>query len=306
MNKKELIERWVTDPGFTLVQKEIAKLSKKGGRFNLANSSVGEYCGKIDFRGIPLDSQTISGLKFINIDFSFSTFEHSWVEKSIFENCLFEKADFSDFSEHQDSFTDCVFKDCKFNLSAIGYDGTSFSGCIFENCKFNRTIFNRPEFVDVVFKNCKIKNIDFSASSFENCSFEGVLQDVWFRGGYPLQSEIERFGIPKKNEMKNVSFEKAELIYPTFSNHCDLSTVKINPSGNYYKYDRWKERLESLESEILNWEDKEEKKEAEIFSYSYLVHAKTQEWHIINTNDVERDHGKDIALKIINHLNNFS
>jgi len=149
-----------------------------------------------------------------------------------------------------------------------------------------------------------MKDIDFDASFFDNCIFEGELNDVWFRGGFPLHSDCDRFGVPKKNEMKNVSFEKAELKDLTFSDNCDLSSVRIKNNDKYYKYNHWEKRLEFLKSEISNWEEKE-KKEAEIFSDVHLVHAKSQQWYIINREDMERNYGKEVAVKIINKLNRF-
>jgi fluoroquinolone resistance protein len=131
------------------------------------------------------------------------------------------------------------------------------------------------------------------------------LKNVWFRGGFPLQSDIIHFGSPKKNEMREVSFENAELEDVTFSDNCDLSTVTIKSSNHYYKYNRWKSKLEFLKLESLNW-DNFEKKEIDIFLKTYLVHAEHQDWYIINRNDLERDYGKDVSLKIIDSLNNHS
>ncbi len=297
MSKKDLIERWKIDPQSKLVFKKIIDLITIGGKFQWENISIELVEDKIDLRGFDLGGQKIVKSEFNNIDFSFSTFKNTWVESSSFEGCHFDKVDFSDFSDHGNFFKKCSFTDCKFNAAAIGFDGTNFLECLFDNCKFNKTIFNRPEFVGVHFKNIRIKNIDFNASSFENCFFEGALKDVWFRGGFPLQSDNNYYGTPKKNEMKNVSFENADLEDLTFSDQCDLSTVRIKQSEIYHKYNRWKERLDLLKIESLKWSDKE-RKEADIFVNTYLVHAKNQDWYIINKNDVERDYGSDVSVKI--------
>ena len=73
--------------------------------------------------------------------------------------------------------------------------------------------------------------------------------------------------------MKNVSFEEAVLEYPTFSNNCDLSSVKLPKTGNYKFFDFWEKRLEHLYSKANQW-SKNEQKEAEIFAKVRLVHAK--------------------------------
>lgn len=304
MSKKDLIERWHVEPELKLVFENLVKLFQKGGGVRADNISVGFVNEKLDLRGIKLNNRKIAGCTFVNIDFSFSSFQNCWIENSFFEMCQFDKVDFSDFSDHQNCFKACSFVGCSFNFAAVGYGGTKFTNCIFENCKFTKTVFNRPEFVDVVFKNCRLRSLDFNAASFQDCSFEGELTNVWFRGGFPLQTDYEYFGKPKVNDMKNVSFENAELHDLTFSNDCDLSTVSIKHSDNYYKYGDWRGRLELLKSKSNSWNDKE-KREVEIFVHSYAVHATNQQWHIINKNDVEQEFGKDIALKIINQLNTY-
>lgn len=301
MSKNNLIERWRSE---SLLKNSLIKLTdkiKKGGKINSEFFPAEVVEGKFDFRGVDMAQKTVKMCEFQNVDFSFSSFKNSWVENNIFENCRFSKVDFSDVSDHNNNFKGCFFSDCKFNSAAIGFGGTRFYKCILENCKFSKTIFTRPEFVEVVFKNCKIKNIDFNASSFENCSFEGELNDVWFRGSFPLKSDEEYYGYPKLNEMKNVSFENADLKDLTFSDNCDLSTVKIKQSDDYYKFDKWKERLLCLLKSSESWTEKE-KKEAKIFTDTYLVHASFQQWYIVNKTDVIEEHGNELALKIINQL----
>lgn len=304
MTKKYIRNRWSNEAEFRFAFENIIKLIEIGGKVESDNIKLDLTNGKLDLRGICLDGKKIKKMEFENIDFSFSSLKNSWIENSFFSKCDFNNVDFSDFSDHNNNFKECLFVGCKFNLAGIGYDGTKFIECRFENCKFVKTIFIRPEFKRVSFKNSKINNVDFNASSFEDCCFEGELKDVWFRGTFPSSSDCEYFGKPKINEMKNVSFEKAELNDLTFSDCCNLSTVKIKQSEILYNFDNWKKRLEFLMSEAQNWNSKE-RKETEIFANSYLIHAKNQEWQIINMNNLERDYGKGIALKIVDYLNKF-
>ncbi|SHM02948.1 pentapeptide repeat-containing protein [Myroides odoratimimus] len=284
--------------------KEIERLSLNGGELSSIINSIEFVEGKLDLRGLDLKTKTIRKLKVCDADFSFSMFNDCWVEKSLFERCYFEKVDFSSFSDHGNIFKECVFKNCKFNGAVVGYDGTKFLECEFIQCNFPKAIFIRPEFVGVFFKNSRIKGLDFNASSFEECDFEGQLNDIWFRGGFPLKSDDKEFGSPKKNEMKNVSFVNAELHDLTFSDHCKLLNVKINTSGKYYKFDRWSERLLLMKESISNW-NVEEQREIEIFINVYSVHAQNQEWYILNIEDVEREYGKEIAYKIVSFLNSI-
>ncbi len=191
-------------------------------------------------------------------------------------------------------------------MSAIGYRGTQFNTCTLDRCSFQRAVFTRAEFVDTEFTNCKLNGVDFNASSFENCRFEGVLEDVWFRGTYGHESFFSEFGQPKQNKMLNVSFENADLRDPAFSNGCDLSTVKIKRNGRYFKYDDWHQRLQYLREEIEAWDDEHQRNEAARFVKVYSVHAPTQEWDIVNLDDLEKSYGgSEVAQKIINVLNSY-
>ena len=163
--------------------------------------------------------------------------------------------------------------------------------------------FIRAEFVDTDFINCRLKNIEFNASSFENCKFDGVLDNVWFMGTFPLKSLAEQFGQSKPNKMENVSFENADLIDLTISDGCDLSTVKLKNNGRYFKFDRWLDRLRALEKAIATWEDGNSKKEADRFVKVSLIHAQNQDWEILNLDDLEKHYGGiETSKKILDVL----
>ncbi len=302
MSKIDLTKRWTV--ANIKVVNDIMESIQNNQEFRCKSSPFGFIEGKIDFRGIDADQTRMRKCVFEDTDFSFSSFQSARIEDIKFVRCHFYKVNFSNFSEHGNHFNACTFIDCKFNYGILGYGGTHFVSTVFEKCNFTKSDFIRAEFVGSIFKDCRMKGIDFNASSFDDCIFEGELSDVWFRGGFALPSEYEYYGLPKKNEMKNVSFEKAELKYLTFSDNCDLSSVRIKNDGKHYKYDRWGKRLEFLKSAIGNWEE-EERKEAEIFADVHLVHAKNQQWYIINREDEEISYGKELAIKIIDQLNRF-
>lgn len=301
MSSKDLKKRWKKND-----REKINQLIQRGGFFTYKLSPfelLNE--GYIDLRGLIVEGSTLKNIGFDNIDFSFSSFKSAWIEKVTFSNCIFSDVDFSNFADHGNKFENCSFLDCKFDNAVIGYKGSNFLKCTFTTCSFQKTQFIRPECKSSNFFNCKIRNVDFNASSFEDCTFEGLLDDVWFRGGFALVSHTATFGVPKKNMMKNVSFEKADLRDPTFSDDCDLTFVKIKNNNRYYKYDNWNKRLQFLKHSIDFWDD-EESKEAEIFFNTYSVHAKNQDWFIINMDDLERDYGIKVTAKIVERLNSFT
>lgn len=257
----------------------------------------------IDFRGYPAHRILVKDVVLKDIDLSHADFSNAWLESSRFENCLFEKTDFTDSSDHGDTFDHCVFEKCKFKLAVLGYDGSIFRNCIFKECGFQRTNFIRTEFVNTDFVNCRLNGVDFNASSFENCRFEGLLEDVWFRGTFPSESQIKDFGQPKINKMENVSFENADLFGLTISDGCDLSTVRLKDNGKYSKFDKWLKRLQFLEKAVATWDDPYAKKEAEGFTWVSMVHAKKQDWDILNVADLEKQYGGvETARKIIDTL----
>jgi fluoroquinolone resistance protein len=229
------------------------------------------------------------------------------LEGNYFENCVFVQADFSDASDHGDTFERCVFLKCTFKLAVIGYDGSQFRNCLFRESGFQKTNFIRGEFVHTDFVNSRLRGIDFSASSFEDCNFEGLLDNVWFRGTFAYGLQVKEFGQPKLNTMLNVSSENADLRNLTFSNGCDLSTVKVKNNGRYFKYDDWYQRLQFLSKEMELWDDQKQRNEAAKFLKVSMVHAATQDWEILNLDDWEDFYGgREVISKIVESLNRFT
>lgn len=303
MTSKILKERWIGNNNAKETLDKIKQLFRNGGMFKKEHSPFGlTKDGLIDFRGIDLRLQQIKEIKIKNIDFSHSLFSNAWIENSIFENVNFENVDFTEMSEHGNQFHKIRFSNCKFNKAGIGYKGSQYIHCIIEKSNFTKTVFIRGEFFNTQFIDCKLKGVDFNASSFENCSFTGKLEDVWFRGGYAYPSDDANFGKAKKNQMRNVSFSGAILKGVNFSNECDLSTVQLPTASNYILFNNWKKRLEHLKEAIKEWPT-QQRKEAEIFSSSLLVHAKAQDWFIVNIEELQREFGIDLASNIIIELN---
>ena len=260
--------------------------------------------GLSDYRGIEVKKIFIRDNFFFNIDFSFSDFSGTHFENCIFNNCIFKKTNFTNVIDGSNIFTDVLFEDCNFTEAGLGYEGSQYGNVGFVRVRFNKTFFIRPEFNNTSFKNCILNNIDFNASSFVDCYFEGDLYGCWFRGGFASDKDIKRYGFPKKNKMINVSFEKAKLRMVDFSHNCDLSSV-IPPKGvNYRKYDLWNERLGFLKKEYSNWEG-DLKKEAEIFYNIYSRFSENQKWFIINILDAVNKDKLDIANKIITILDKY-
>lgn len=299
MNKNDLIGRWHIVSNFRTAVQRLTGLGSAPGRTRFVAPGTETVDGRADCRGFKSEGKSTKKVEFRDLDFTFASFAHSRIEDSFFLNCLFVNADFSDFRDHGNRFERCKFVSVKFNGAYIGYRGSEFLDCRFEQCKFAKTLFIRAEFTDVDFVNCRLRGIDFDASSFENCSFSGELRDVWFRGGFALPDEEQRFGKPRPNKMENVSFEHAELSDLTFSDNCDLSTVRIDQTGKVFIVDKITQRLKRMKVEILSWKENEQKSAENLI---FALDRKEQDWTIISLSDVERDYGTNTAAKIIASL----
>lgn len=301
MVAKTLVARWNDSPEASKAYECLLKTLTKGGEITAKHSPFGLVDGLIDLRGFQVQQRIfIKKVRGSRIDFSGSGLNWVWLEECRFDDVNFGMADFSETSDHANTFCRCSFIGTNFKRAALGYKGSSYAECDFEAVDFRGVVFTRAEFDRCRFVNCKLKDIDFNASSFEDCTFEGLLQDVWFRGGFPLESDVEDFGKPRKNRMRNVSFEKAQLWGLTLSNDCDLSTIRMPLEGNYRLYSAWKQRLERLQEAISSWPlGAEERKEATISVRSYLVHAKHQDWFLLNVDELREEVGDILAGKFL-------
>jgi len=299
--------RWTT-PEARLALDQTIKIFGCGGMINSDLLPFGRVDGFFDMRGFPLSAnfhpRMLVKCIFKGFDFSEASFRDLWIEGCVFDNCVFNKAELVGIKDHANKFINCSFVGTCLGDAGLGHKGSSYKNCLFDRTSFDKARFIRAEFDDCKFDQCRFKGVDFNASSFVNCEFSGKIEDVWFRGGFALKDDISDFGVPRKNAMKNVSFEKASLWSMTFSNQCDLSTIKLPLEGNYKLYSNWRLRLEFVKKETSNW-TLEEKKQGEIFVNSYLVHAKTQDWYLLNCEETLQELGEDLGLKIIAGLDRW-
>lgn len=245
----------------------------------------------------PCENPRLAGETFSGVSLERADLRHAWIEECVFRDVCFDRADLSYATDHGSLFERCSFKSTNFERAMFGHRGTRLIDCSFIRARFRGADFIRPEFDRCEFV-CNFKNIDFNASSFVDCRFEGKLQDVWFHGGFGLPDFEDDFGKPRKNEMKNVDFSAAELRQMTYSDDCDLSTVVLPAKGRYRRYDRWRQRLERAVERIQSWKGNDEKR-ARDFVEVALIHARTQPWYIMNTDELAEDYGAELADRIV-------
>src|SRR5687768_2828161 len=192
MSTKDLTARWRSTAENDSASERIFNICKYGGVLSMDHTPFGRLEGDlIDFRGYSAHRILVKNVTLKDADLSLADFSSTWLETNRFEDCLFVRTGFTDASDHGNTFDNCQFLRCKFKLAVLGYKGSRYRNCIFRECDFQRTNFIRAEFVNTDFVNCRLRSKDFNASSFENCTFEGLLDDVWFRGTFPSEYLIE-------------------------------------------------------------------------------------------------------------------
>ncbi len=295
---KQLGTRWQETIGKDFVDR-LMSVGRSGNGFNVSESPFGVTAnGQLDLRGLCLPERAeLRMVNFMPADFGAASWKGIWLERCTFSESNFEKGSFQKVSEHRNTFTGCNFLKGSFREAAIGYKGSRYTNCTFDGADFRRAVFIRPEFDSCSFYHCKFDGCDLNGSSFERCRFVGTLREVWFRGGFAHPNDLSRYGQPRTNRMVEVSFESAALRNVTFSNHCDLSSVRLPSDGHYSLIAEWPRKLLNLQDQSAEWPDNQ-KKSASAFAATNLVHARTQDWFILNRDDLESEFGNELASLI--------
>jgi uncharacterized protein YjbI with pentapeptide repeats len=205
--------------------------------------------GLIDLRGFRLCPPQARRKASLNhavikgIDFTAGFLAETIAEHSVFQDCVFDYTDMNNFSDKGNIFTNCRFYRCEWQAGSIGTDwNTSKRGeyqsryvnCHFENIKLTRTSIGDPHFVGCSFVFKKLSTIDFGCSGFVNCRFEGMFQDITFRGQYEDEDYTARKGKPEFAGFTNVSFEKAALQWFTIRDGFPFQSVKMPADGSAF------------------------------------------------------------------------
>jgi uncharacterized protein YjbI with pentapeptide repeats len=230
-------------------------------------------------------------------DFGAALWNGIWLQRCFFDKSIFDKASVQKIADHGNLFTNCTFSKASFREAVIGFKGSQFQNCTFDRVDFRRAGFIRPEFSGCIFSHCRLDGCDLNGSSFERCEFVGPLNEVWFRGGFPHPNDVSQYGDPRPNQMLDVSFEKARLRDVFFSNSCVLSSVKLPDDGRCMLVSQWQEKLVRLQNELERW-PQVAKEAGCAFVSTNLVHARIQNWFIVNRDDLEAEFGSDVAIRI--------
>ncbi len=159
-----------------------------------------------------------SGLHFSRCDLSDVGFFKCSVENCVFERCKLKSTGF-----WESQITNCSFDRCNMQHAAFGgididrpkpnlYRDNSFSGCDMRWAAHSCEKYLRCEF-----RNCKLKTTDFHGAVFEDCRFEGKLDNLTFRASDDYR------GV-EKDRLLRTDFRDAEL------HHCQFLNIDIDPA----------------------------------------------------------------------------
>jgi fluoroquinolone resistance protein len=245
---KSLKDRWHSSPEWRKRHDEIVKLLTSGGNFAKI-SGLQQYEDRWDLRGITTPVVSPEGHKFSqrqfeskkivfeNVDLSYATlYESTW------ERCTFRNVTFTGVKLDYSKFWACKFENVKFENAYLNEvvmnaslkdDSGYFRNVTFIDSNLKGTAYTNTQFENCAFRGCKLNNVDFNGSRFQDCSFEGKLEEVYFRGNEMVNRELYPRKKTLPNPMLRVDFRKATLISVMFLDGVDLSTCMFPNSDDY-------------------------------------------------------------------------
>lgn len=299
MKKQDLISRWSEPEGqehLGAIRRQIEKKRNRQG--DELPAAFGTVDGYRDWRGIPLEKfAKFTKKEVTRIDLSYGSLAQMWLEHCTFCECQFHHADLLNVRDRGNTFKTCQFYRADLRHARLGGMQSEYQSCIFDHCKFQGASFEAARFTDCEFNQCKLDGIDFFGSSFRRVSFSGKLTETWFRGQFPTEQDVRKYGPVEKNTMEEVSFRDAELCWIAFTNDCDLSRIEMPATGEYLRLRDWTLVLKAIDVRAETW-PLEIAKGAREFCKAYGIHADKQSWGLVNLNDIREFWGDDVALRI--------
>ena len=190
--------------------------------------------GRQDYRGVSVRSQKLRNEKIIDADFSYADLHHLQIVDCTFENCCFDMAILTQLYAIKSRFEGCSFVKADLRIAQLGMQRTDFRRCEFDGVKVKKAGFYNVVFEEVKFRAQDWSHVDFGASGFWNCWFEGSLVGISLRGRYLYPSQREMHGEPVKTGLHNVSFAKANLHWIGVHDGCVLENIILPENGSAF------------------------------------------------------------------------
>lgn len=296
MKKKELIDRWETDSEWINKRIEIQR--------EIIDNSIKKDYIKVDLRGIKFAKTDrhvplVEGKAFHEIDFSYADLSRCIFVKCKFIKCTFYDCKFTNITEKQCEFVDCIF--CKGRMSGgIGYSESYYRNVVFKQMNLGGLQMDYPDFDNCTFENCNLKRVDFNGALINEVKFIGEVSDVWFRGksatlDLVIPKDFNKERAYKINPMA-ADFSQAFISYTLFTDGCDLTRAVLPKDGNHYLIGDICKVKEFVEKFCASLEENE-KGYFNIIKKVFLIQRKDEKVKILNISDWCNSMTKEEALK---------
>jgi uncharacterized protein YjbI with pentapeptide repeats len=223
---EDLKARWQTTEGRSLAREVLLRLT---GNRSMDDLQLGEHDGRVDLRGLVVDSslnvgamasnrrvnyETVDPLVFrrsrlVDLDLSSAVLPSARFFSSTLINCRLDRALCRDWRMWATDVSESTFVGADLRQAVLGawYEnrGNVFRGVDFSAANMRSIVCSAATFIDCNFGDARIAKVDFQSSSFQRCRFTGVLREVIFYDhGF-------RTGKLDPNSMEDVDFAAAEL-----------------------------------------------------------------------------------------------
>ncbi len=216
------------------------QLNRTGGRFDLRGLATPEVSMRPEVRmpiaGVKRLSNLVEvrGAKWSLLDFSGCHLRSLRLFGAVIEDCVFDGAHCQDWRIWGTTVTGTSFRAADLRRAALGGVENGRRNCFrrvdFSRADFRQTVHGSADFTDCRFSGTRLSRVDFQGSVFEDCAFEGDLDEVLF---YRQSYSANHHGVTlPANEMRNVDFRRArfrdvefreldmkEVIWPESSDH---------------------------------------------------------------------------------------
>ncbi len=174
-----------------------------------------------------VQSLMVEGRRWRGVDFSRARFHHLRLSECDVSSCTFDSAVFDDLRIWNSSFVDVSFQRASLRSALLGGVADQGEGCRYDNVDFSFADLRRSIYAKAHFENCKftasrLDHVEFRATTFENCTFEGGLRSVNFHGLSPLTGE----------GLAAVDFSRARLSLVEFRG-LSLNDVKLPADADH-------------------------------------------------------------------------
>ena len=214
--ENELVARWDTPKCKKIKTRLLSVLDKPDQWEKILQKlpKVDKASNGLDFRGLHLKEANLKGVKFNQVDLSFTTFEKCNLARTVFTNASLKNVNFLSCQGEE-----AAFKNIQINNTY--FENTDFSKSIFQNLNLAEVIFLKSNFNEALIENLNGKDYSFIDCNF----FQSFLSSI---NGLNVVFDGSSFYGAKLEKLQQLP--KSSFI------HCDFQKSFIDFSGANLEY----------------------------------------------------------------------